>query len=190
MRTILLTLTLLLAGCSAGEYSLRIANRSDSPVTVTGGRQPVTVAPGGADTAYVSREEGTEVVVKSGDQVLDTLKAGSSYPMPSKDEEVFYFAGDRTRLVLTDLSEFFVVDSAMDKAMAEKNPKVKVAAKMESGPAHVVKRQLFLPPDDRVVKSVPQGTHPYRMVRVPETVPEDQLEQFLQEEFKLAASQG
>ena len=128
--------------------------------------------------------------MKSGDQVLDTLKAGSSYPMPSKDEEVFYFAGDRTRLVLTDLSEFFVVDSAMDKAMAKKDPQVKLVAKMETGPVHVVNRQFFLPPDDRVVKSVPQGTRPYRLVRVPETVPDDQLEQFLQEEFKLAASQG
>jgi len=28
------------------------------------------------------------------------------------------------------------------------------------------------------------------MVKVPETVPDDQVEQFLQEEFKLAASQG
>ncbi|MCA9776950.1 MAG: hypothetical protein KC800_09550 [Candidatus Eremiobacteraeota bacterium] len=190
MRSFILFVILFLSGCGAGEYSLRVANRSDSPVTVTGGREPVTVAAHSAGTVYVSRAEGTQVVVKSGDQVLDTLQAGSSYPMVSTNEEVFYFAGDPTRLVLTDLSEFFVVDSTLDKAMAKKDPQVKLAAKMDTGAAHIVNKQFFLPPDDRVVKSVPQGTRPYRLVRVPETVPDDQLEQFLQEEFKLAASQG
>lgn len=190
MRKLLLVLALLLGGCSAGEYTLRVANRSDSPIVVTGGRKPVTVAPGGLGTTHISRADGTEVMVKNGEQVLDKLQAGTTHPMPATDEEILYYAGERTRLVLTDLSEFFVIDSAVDQAMAEKNPRVKVAAMMESSPAHLVKKQLSLSPEDKVVKSVPQGLHPYRVVKLPETVPDDQIEEFLQEEFKQAASRN
>ncbi len=73
MKTVLLFLALVLAGCSAGEYTFQVYNRSEAPVTIEGGREPVTVAPGSTGKAYVSREEGTQVVLKSEGKELDKV---------------------------------------------------------------------------------------------------------------------
>lgn len=183
---LVLLATLLVSGCGKGEYTLNIVNRTSEPITATGGREPVTVAPNGQSRLYVSKVEGTTVTVKSGDKELDKLVAGSSFPVPDSQQEVLYYAGDRNRLVLTDLGEFFVVDSKADRAMANKDPKVKVVTKMESGPTALVKRQLFLCQDGKIVTSLPSGSHPYRMVKVPEDVAEDQVEAYLNSELKLA----
>lgn len=191
MRKLTALLSLLLcvfAGCGEGEFTLELVNRGDKPLTVTGVRNLTNVPADGRGHGYVKKIEGNEVVIKAGDQVLDTLVLGKSFPMPGSKESVFYYVGDRTNLALTDPSEFYVIDSTLDKAMATKDPKVKLVAKMEDSPFIVVTRQMMLSENGAVTKSVPTGSHYYRLVKLPPDLPDDKVDEYLQQEFKTAAA--
>lgn len=178
----------MVAGCGEGEFTLEVINNGDKPLTVTGARNLNTVPANGRGHGYVKKIEGGQVVIKAGDQVVDTLVVGKSFPTPGSDQSVLYYVGERQGLVLTDPSQFYVVDSTLDKAMASKDPKVKLAAKMEDSPVVVVGRQMMLSQNGAVVQSVPSGSHYYRLVKLPDGVADKDLEEYLQQEFKAAAA--
>lgn len=183
----LLSIALLLAGCSAGEFTLVVVNHGEQPVAVTGTRDPMQVAAGKFQRGYVSRAEGTVVLLKSGDNEVGQFEVGKSFPAPDGSHDLLYYVGPRERLVLTDPMEFYAVDSQLDKAMAAKDPKVKLVAKIDESATQWLEEQVMLGVDEKVAKSVPSGSHYYRLVSVPEGISDDALDAFLQQEFKTAA---
>ena len=161
-------------------------NNTDSSLEIVAGRcqgMGMQIKPQQKRKCHVSLEPGSTLEVRDGDETLTKVVVDDQV---SNKHDYLVPVAVGVPMVVVDYSQFYVVDSTLDRLFADPNPTVQLVAdlRMEKRLFAVPERAWVLGPTSGVPLSVPAGEELLRIVPVPPQITEVELGKFIVADFQ------
>lgn len=169
---------LVLSSCFEKKFDLIVFNTLQQPVEITGLDTPLEVPSGTSVTVPTPMTEGTTVILKSNNKVLETLVVGQA-ELATPEHGILYIAGGPRSFAIANYSSFYGTEPGTAITDVSSLRKQKFYALKAN-------EEVWLPEvgHTKLPEGLKEGHILKRVVPIPPPVPDARIQDYLNAEFK------